>query len=56
MIIGDPNRGWSDPIGTFVRLQLAVELLASGEGPRKIRMDQATSALAGLSPQCFPKP
>lgn len=56
MSIGDPNRGWSDPIGTFVRLQSAVEFLASAEGPLKIRIDQATSALTGLSAQSFPKP
>jgi hypothetical protein len=56
MTIGDPNRGWSDPIGTFVRLQSAVEFLASAEGPLKIRIDQATSALTGLSAQSFPKP
>ena len=24
MTAGDPNSGWSDPIGTFSRLQLAV--------------------------------
>jgi hypothetical protein len=53
-LIGDPNRGWSDPIGTFHRLQLAVRLLATGDGPRKVRMDEATSALAGLIPQHFP--
>src|SRR4051794_2247936 len=55
MTIGDPNRGWSDPIATYVRLQLAIQVLASGERPRKVLIDQATSALAGLSPQCFPK-
>ena len=53
-LIGDPNRGWSDPIGTFHRLQLAVRLLATGDGPRKVRMDKATSALTGLIPQHFP--
>lgn len=54
MIFGDPNRGWSDPIGTFVRLQLAVKILASGNGQRKVRMDEATSALTGLIPEDFP--
>lgn len=51
----DPNRGWSDPIGTFFRLQSAVIILASSNGPRKVRMDEATSALTGLIPQYFPK-
>jgi hypothetical protein len=55
MTIGDPNSGWSDPIGTFSRLQLAVRILATGDGPRKVRMDEATSALTGLIPQYFPK-
>ena len=54
MNVGDPNRGWSDPIGTFKTLQLAVTLLASGNGPRKVRIDKATSALTGLTPQYFP--
>ena len=54
MTLGDPNRGWSDPIGTFSRLQLAVRILASRESPRKVRMDEATSALTGLIPQHFP--
>ena len=54
MIFGDPNRGWSDPIGTFVRLQLAVKILASGNGQLKVRMDEATSALTGLIPEDFP--
>jgi hypothetical protein len=51
---GDPNLGWSDPIGTFMRLQWAVRSLASGEGPRKAQMDEATSALTGLAPAHFP--
>jgi hypothetical protein len=55
MTIGDPNSGWIDPIGTFSRLQLAVRILATGDGPRKVRMDEATSALTGLIPQSFPK-
>ena len=55
MTAGDPNSGWSDPIGTFSRLQLAVRILATGDGPRKVRMDEATSALTGLIPQYFPK-
>lgn len=54
MTSGDPNRGWSDPIGTFHRLQLAVRILASRESPRKVRIDEATSALTGLIPQHFP--
>jgi hypothetical protein len=54
MALGDPNRGWSDPIGTFMRLQLAVKILASGKGQRKVRMDEATSALTGLIPEYFP--
>jgi len=54
VIVADPNNGWSDPIGTFISLQLAVRILASHESPRKVRMDQATSALAGLTPECFP--
>ena len=54
MTLGDPNRGWSDPIGTFSRLQLAVRILASRESPRKVRMDEATAALTGLIPQHFP--
>ena len=54
MTLGDPNSGWSDPIGTFHRLQLAVRILATGDGPRKVRMDEATSALKGLIPQHFP--
>ena len=54
MTLGDPNRGWTDPIGTFHRLQLAVRLLATSDGPRKVRMDEATSALRGLIPQHFP--
>ena len=55
MAPGDPNSGWSDPIGTFSRLQLAVKILPTGDGPRKVRMDEATSALAGLVPGDFPK-
>jgi hypothetical protein len=55
MTLGDPNRGWSDPIGTFHRLQIAVRILASHESPRKIRIDEATSALMDLIPQHFPK-
>ena len=55
MAPGDPNSGWSDPIGTFSRLQLAVKILATGDGPRKVRMDEATSALTGLVPGYFPK-
>jgi len=51
----DPNSGWSDPIGTFSRLQLAVRILATADGPRKMRMDEATSALTGLVPGDFPK-
>jgi hypothetical protein len=51
----DPNQGWSDPIGTFHRLQIAVRILASHESPRKMRIDEATSALADLIPQYFPK-
>jgi hypothetical protein len=54
MTPGDPNLGWSDPIGTFYRLQLAVRILASGESPRKVRMDKATSALTSLIPEYFP--
>ena len=54
MTRGDPNRGWRDPIGTFIRLQLAVTLLASGKGQREARMDEATSALTGLIPAYFP--
>ena len=54
MTPGDPNLGWSDPIGTFYRLQLAVRILASGESPRKVRMDEATSALTSLIPEYFP--
>jgi hypothetical protein len=54
MALGDPNRGWSDPIGTFMRLQLSVKILASGKGQRKVRMDEATSALTGLIPEYFP--
>ena len=52
---GDPNLGWSDPIGTFSRLQLAVRMLATGDGSRKVRIDEATSALTGLVPEYFPK-
>jgi len=52
---GDPNSGWSDPIGTFSRLQLAVRILATGDGSRKVRIDEATSALTGLVPEYFPK-
>ena len=55
MASGDPNSGWSDPIGTFSRLQLAVKILATGDGPRKVRIDEATSALTGLVPGDFPK-
>ena len=55
MTLGDPNRGWSDPIGTFNRLQIAVRILASHESPRKMRLDEATSALMDLIPQYFPK-
>ena len=55
MTRGDPNRGWSDPIGTFMRLQLAVRILALRDVPRKVRLDEATSALTGLIPQHFPK-
>ena len=55
MSLGDPNRGWSDPIGTFHRLQIAVRILASHESPRKMRLDEATSALMDLVPQYFPK-
>ena len=55
MIPGDPNSGWSDPIGTFISLQLAVRILASGEAPRKVRLDEAVSALTSLIPQHFPK-
>lgn len=55
MTPGDPNRGWSDPIGTFRRLQIAVRILASHESPRKMRIDEATSALMDLIPQYFPK-
>jgi hypothetical protein len=51
----DPNRGWSNPIGTFHRLQIAVRILASHESPRKMRIDEATSALMDLIPQYFPK-
>jgi hypothetical protein len=51
----DPNSGWSDPIGTFLSLRSAVRILASTEGPRKVRMDNAISALANLSPRYFPK-
>ena len=54
MTLGDPNRGWSDPIGTFHRLQIAVRILASHESPRKMRIDEATSALMDLIPQYFP--
>jgi hypothetical protein len=54
MTLGDPNRGWSDPIGTFMRLQLAVKLLVSGKDQRELRMDEATSALKGLIPGFFP--
>ena len=50
----DPNRGWKDPIGTFIRLQLAVKILASGKGQLEERMDEATSALTGLIPVYFP--
>ena len=53
MTRGDPNRGWRDPIGTFIRLQLAVKILASGKGQREVRME-ATSALTGLIPAYFP--
>ena len=56
MTIVDPNSGWSDPIGTFISLQLAVRILASGEGPRKVRLDEATYALTGLVPGYFPVP
>ena len=55
MTLSDPNRGWSDPIGTFYRLQIAVRILASHESPRKTRLDEATSALMDLIPQYFPK-
>ena len=55
MASGDPNSGWSDPIGTFSRLQLAVKILATGDGSRKVRIDEATSALTGLVPEYFPK-
>ena len=55
MTTGDPNAGWSDPIGTFLSLRSAVRILASKESPRKVRMDNATSALASLSPRYFPK-
>ena len=55
MAPGDPNSGWSDPIGTFFRLQLAVRILAKGDGPRKVRLNEATSALTGLVPEYFPK-
>ena len=55
MTLGDPNLGWSDPIGTFHRLQIAVRILASHESPRKMRIDEATSALMDLIPQYFPK-
>ena len=55
MAHGDPNSGWSDPIGTFFRLQLAVRILAKGDGPRKVRLNEATSALTGLVPEYFPK-
>lgn len=54
MALGDPNRGWGDPIGTFIRLQSAVRILASGKGPRKLLMDEATTALTGLTPAYFP--
>src|SRR5271166_5196235 len=54
VIVGDPNSGWSDPIGTFISLQLAVRILASGDGPRKVRLDEATFALTGLVPGYFP--
>ncbi len=37
-----------------MRLQLAVKILASGKGQRKVRMDEATSALTGLIPEYFP--
>jgi hypothetical protein len=55
MTSADPNAGWSDPIGTFSSLRSAVRILASREGPRKVRLDHATSALASLSPRYFPK-
>ena len=55
MTAGDPNSGWSNPIGTFLSLRSAVRILASRDGPRKVRMDEATSALTGLFPQYFPK-
>jgi hypothetical protein len=35
-------------------LQLAVRILASGEGSRRVRMDEATSALTSLIPEYFP--
>ena len=54
MTSGDPNNGWSNPIATFLSLQLAVRILASHEGPRKERLDQATAALTGLTPEYFP--
>ena len=37
-----------------MRLQLAVKILASGNGQRNVRMDEATSALTGLIPEYFP--
>ena len=49
----DPNSGWSDPIGTLSRLQLAVRILATADGPRKMRMDEATSALTGDFPKAM---
>jgi hypothetical protein len=55
MTTSDPNSGWSDPIGTFFRLQLAVRILAKGDGPRKVRLNEATSALTELVPEYFPK-
>ena len=55
MAPGDPNSGWSDAIRTFFRLQLAVRILAKGDGPRKVRLSEATSALTGLVPEYFPK-
>src|SRR5947207_13619608 len=54
MTLRDPNRGWSDPIGTFMRLQIAVTVLTSDKYRRAERIDRATSALSVLIPAYFP--
>jgi len=54
MVADDTNHGWRDQIGTFMRLQAAVKILARGKGNFKERMNEATLPLVELSPEHFP--